>query len=264
LDTWQCPPVTKPRLTPQEQAGASRSPGGYAACLIGFLGCGHGKGPEGHGVVDGPDADRVGLIPAGGGHALKHHRTTRSARPAPTPPTLMKPRRRLRVRQSGHLSLRPCPASAQAGCDRVHATASGLDSAGESSPLGPTGGPGRVLAGTGRTPARVRGSAILPPGAPTTGPGPCRAMRPHPGHGQRRALDRRQNGGQLLAGSLRGLALFVLFLGSGGSSSQPLAHRAQPANLRPRHDDAIHRVEHQQHDDETTNHQADHQHPALA
>jgi hypothetical protein len=89
-------------------------------------------------------------------------------------------------------------------------------------------------------------------------------MRPHPGHGERRALDRGQNGGQLVAGPLRGLALFVLFPGSGGSSSQPLAHRAQPANLRPRLDDAIHCVEHQHHDDETTNHQADYQYPALA
>src|SRR6266487_5364891 len=122
--------------------------------------------------------------------------------------------------RDGHARLWPRPDVT------ARATATGLDSAGESSPLGPTGGPGRVLAGTGRPPARMRGSAILLPGAPTTGPGPCRAMRPHPGHGQRRALDRRQNGGQLLAGSLRGLALFVLFLGSGGSSSQPLAHRA--------------------------------------
>ena len=36
-----------------------------------LLRCGYGTDPGGHGVVDGPDADRVGLVPAGGGHAGK-------------------------------------------------------------------------------------------------------------------------------------------------------------------------------------------------
>jgi hypothetical protein len=129
---------------------------------------------------------------------------------------------------------------------------------------GPVGGAGRVLTGMGRPSAGVGGSAILLPGALATGPGPCRAVRPHAGHGQRRALDRGQDGGQLLAGPLGGLALLLMFFGSGGGSSQPVAHRAEPAKLRPRLNDAIRRVEHQEHSDEASNDQSGHKYPALA
>jgi hypothetical protein len=58
--------------------------------------------------------------------------------------------------------------------------------------------------------------------------------------------------------------LLLLFLGSGGGSSQPVAHRAEPAKLRPRLDDAICCVEHQEHSDEASNDQSGHQYPALA
>jgi hypothetical protein len=87
---------------------------------------------------------------------------------------------------------------------------------------------------------------------------------PHAGHAKRRALYRRQNEGQFLAGLLRSLALFVLFLGSGGGGSQPVTHRAQPADLRPRLDDAIGCVEHEHHTDDATNDQAGHEYPAFA
>jgi hypothetical protein len=128
----------------------------------------------------------------------------------------------------------------------------------------PAGGPGRVLTGVGRQPARARGSALLLARVLTTGPGLCRAVLPHAGHGKRRALDRRQNGGQVRAGPLRSLALFVLFLGSGGGGSQPVTHRAQPADLRPRLDDAIGCVEHKHHTDDATNDQAGQEYPTLA
>jgi len=89
-------------------------------------------------------------------------------------------------------------------------------------------------------------------------------VRPHAGHGERWALDRGQNRGQRLAGPLGGLVSFLLFLGSGGGSSQPVAHRAQSANLRPRLNDAIRGVEHQHHTDEASNDQSGHEYPALA
>src|SRR5690242_2982894 len=44
-------------------------PWGMTGRGCGPLGCGHGTGPGGHGVVDRPDADRVGLVSAGGGLA---------------------------------------------------------------------------------------------------------------------------------------------------------------------------------------------------
>jgi Protein of unknown function DUF72 len=48
-------------------------PGGSGACLWQALprclGCRHGAGAGGYGVVDGPDADRLGLVPTAGGHA---------------------------------------------------------------------------------------------------------------------------------------------------------------------------------------------------
>ena len=136
--------------------------------------------------------------------------------------------------------------------------------AGGSLPLCPVGGPGGVLARAGRPSAGVRGSVLLLPGPVVAGPPPCRAVRPHAGHSERWALDRRQNGGQLLAGSCRGLALLILLLGSRGGSGKPVAHRAQTANLRPRLEGAIRRVEHEHHTDKTADDQADHESPALS
>jgi len=118
-----------------------------------------------------------------------------------------------------------------------------------------------VLAGTGRPPAGAGGSVILLSGALPTGLRPGRAVRPDAGHGERRALDRRQNGGQRLAGLRRSLALLLLLLGSRGGSSQPAAHRAQPANLRPRLEDAIRGLEHEHRTEQATNDQADHEFP---
>src|SRR5438034_9261922 len=50
-------------------AGARYGMGGVTGPVRGLLGCGCGSGAGGHGVVDRPDADRVGLVSAGGGHA---------------------------------------------------------------------------------------------------------------------------------------------------------------------------------------------------
>ncbi len=122
---------------------------------------------------------------------------------------------------------------------------------------------GRVLTSGGRPRPGGRRPAIVLPGALTAGPAPRRAMRPHAGHGERRALDRGQDRGQFLAGPLGGLALLVSFLGSGGGRSQPVTHRAEPANLRPRLDDAIGRIQHHQHTEEATSNQPSHQYPAF-
>ncbi len=46
-----------------------------------FLCCGYGAGPGGHGVVDGPDAARIGLVPARGGHAREAAAVLRPAVP---------------------------------------------------------------------------------------------------------------------------------------------------------------------------------------
>src|SRR6059058_3218623 len=44
-------------------AGARYGMGGVTGPVRGLLGCGCGAGAGGHGVVDRPDADRVGLVP---------------------------------------------------------------------------------------------------------------------------------------------------------------------------------------------------------
>jgi hypothetical protein len=50
--------------------GAGRRVTGWLRGLAArLLGCGCGAGAGRHGVVDRPDADRVGLVTAGGGHA---------------------------------------------------------------------------------------------------------------------------------------------------------------------------------------------------
>ena len=117
--------------------------------------------------------------------------------------------------------------------------------------------PGRVIVLSGAVVAAPRPSRAI-------GPPPCRAVRAHAGHRQRRALDGRQNGGQLLAGLRRNLALLFLLLGSSCGCGQPVAHGAQPANLRPRFEDTIRRVEHEHRTDNATDDQADHEFPALA
>src|SRR4029077_20247280 len=87
----------------------------------------------------------------------------------------------------GHLRLRRCAARPRS--DVTARYGHRLDSAGDPLPWCPAGGPGRVLTGMGGLPARLRGSAVLLPGALATGPGPRRAVRPHAGHGERRGVD---------------------------------------------------------------------------
>src|SRR6266567_5672663 len=63
---WRCPASL--RVASRALLGQLGARG-CTACLGGFLCCGYGAGAGGHGVVDGPDPDRVGLVSARGGHA---------------------------------------------------------------------------------------------------------------------------------------------------------------------------------------------------
>ena len=68
-----CQVVAGDRAVWLVRARLQRLQGGWGCLALcsGLLCCGYGAGPGGHRVVDGPDADRVGLVPARGGHAGK-------------------------------------------------------------------------------------------------------------------------------------------------------------------------------------------------
>jgi hypothetical protein len=76
--------------------------------------------------------------------------------------------------------------------------------------IGPGCRPGRVLTGE-RRPRPGGRAGHRAARALTAGPVPHGGVWPHAGHGERRALDRRQDRGQYLAGPLGGLTLPVLF-----------------------------------------------------
>jgi hypothetical protein len=110
----------------------------------------------------------------------------------------------------------------------------------------------------------MRGPVILRPGLLTAGPGPRRVLGRHAGQGKRRSLDRWHDAGQRRAGLGRSLALLLLLVGSRRGGRQPVSHRAQPAGLRPRLEDAIRRVCREHRTDKTSDDQADHEYPSLA
>lgn len=120
-------------------------------------------------------------------------------------------------------------------------------------------GTGGVLTVTGRPLVAVRRSVLLLPGA-----GPLRARRRHVRQAQRRALDGGHEGGQRRAGVRGGLASLVLLLASRGGGGQSVTHRAQPAASRPRLEDAVCRVEHEDRTDNGDNEQASHEFPVIS
>lgn len=78
------------------------------------------------------------------------------------------------------------------------------------------------------------------------------------GQGERRALDRGHHRCEFRAGPRDFLPFLVLLLGSRRDSGQPFAHRAHPAGLRSRLDDAVGPVQDRHRNDNTHDEQGKH------